>query len=423
MNVMENIRKTMGWCPNATFENKRGELYMVSYEGKFIDKIKGMGFKGFLGILHLVFAVWLISTALWVLSKREIFPWWGMDINIISSGILLAIGGSSLIISLNFIKSANIHRILALVNIILLAGLSLYLSQFPVSSGFIDLSTFFNRLYNYYSFDLNTLVLFTFIVAIPNVLTFFIKPAGETKKGFLTAALLVFILVFASVGAYYLHLSKQKDEMLAEEFGESGYKLYKIEPGTSWDASFGIGSMYPYFLDLPGDTTGHPISKDTYEAMHFLRNKETGKVLAWWDFELEIKAAGKEPVISYASEAIKNTIARPASLYDKFEPDEKVADVSRFFSTDSEDVAKGIARKYGADIVYVSRPRINDLIGVMIFAANPDFYSLDQDIKTPDAYLEKNIMTTIAYKFNSGAELKYFEKIFENKDVIIYQVN
>lgn len=38
--------------------------------------------------------------------------------------------------------------------------------------------------------------------------------------------------------------------------------------------------------------------------MKFLRNRETGKVLAWWDFELEIKAAGKEPVISYASKGI-----------------------------------------------------------------------------------------------------------------------
>jgi len=420
INVTGVIRKMMGWCPNAAFETNKEEIYLVSYEGKYINKIKGMGFRGFLGILHLVFAVWLISTALRVLSKREIFPWWGMDINIISSGILLAIGISSLIIFFNFVKSANIHRILALINIILLAGLSFYLSQFRVSSGFTDLSMFFNRLYNNYSFDLNTLLLFIFIVAIPNVLTFLDKPSGEKKKGFLTATVLVFILLFASVGVYYLYLSNQKNSMLAEEFGDSRYKLYKIEPGASLDASF--GNMYPYFLDAPGDTTGHFISKDTYEAMQFLRNKESGKVLAWWDFELEIKAAGKEPVISYASEDIKNTIARPASLYDRFEPDEKVADVSRFFTTDSEDIAKGIARKYGADIVYISRPRINDLIGVMIFAVNPDFYSNNQDVKTPEAYLKKNIKPTMAYKFNSGAEMKYFDKIFENKDVIIYQV-
>jgi len=28
----------------------------------------------------------------------------------------------------------------------------------------------------------------------------------------------------------------------------------------------------------------------------------------------------------------------------------------------------------------------------------------------------------MAYKFNNGVELKYFEKIFENKDVVIYQL-
>jgi hypothetical protein len=56
---------------------------MVSYEGKYIEKIKGMGFGGFLGALHLLFGVRLISTALWVLAKQEIFPWWVMDLNLI----------------------------------------------------------------------------------------------------------------------------------------------------------------------------------------------------------------------------------------------------------------------------------------------------------------------------------------------------
>ncbi|VVB92249.1 Uncharacterised protein [uncultured archaeon] len=419
INITEKIRKMMGWCPNAAFVNKKEEIYMVSYEGKYIDKIKGMGFRGFLGALHLVFGVWLISTALWVLAKREIFPWWGMDINIISSGILLAIGISSLIIFFNFVKSANVHRILAAVNLALLAGFFLYLSQFLVSSEFNYLSMFFDKLYNYYSFGLVTLLLFTLIVAIPNILTFFSKPAGEKKKGFLTATLLVIIVVFASLGAYYLYLNNQKNSMLAGEFGD--VKIYKIEPGASWGSLFGMSSMYPYFIDS-SDTTGHPISKDTFEAMQFLKSKEGGKVLAWWDFELEIKAAGKEPVISYASEAIKMTIARPASLYDKFEPDEKVADVSRFFATDSEDVAKGIAEKYGADLVYISRQRMNDLLGVMVFTANPDFNPQNLDIKTTGDYFEKIIKPTMGYKFNSGSEFKYFDKIFENKDVIIYKL-
>ncbi len=421
MNAFRKLRVWLGWCPNAEILDKE-EIYMVSYEGKYIDKVKGMGFRGFLGALHLVFGVWLISTALWVLAKREIFPWWGMDINIISSGILLAIGLSSLIIFFNFVKSANVHRILAIVNLSLLAGFFLYLSQFLVSSEFSYLSAFFVRLYNYYSFGLVTLSLFTLIVAVPNVLTFFSKPVGEKKKGFLIATLLVLIVVFAALGAYYLFLNNQKNSMLAEQFGD--VKLYKIEPGASWSSMFGVS--YPYFIDSSGDTTGHLISKDTYEAMQFLKNRENGRVLAWWDFELEIKAAGKEPVISYASEAIKTTIARPASLYDKFEPDEKVADVARFFSTDSEEVAKGIAEKYGANIVYVSRLRMNDLIPVMLMASDPNYYMQNKDvmniIKSPEDYLNKIIKPTMGYRFNSGAELKYFDKIFENKDVIIYQL-
>ncbi len=71
MNITEIIRKTMGWCPNTA-----EEIYMVSYEGKYIDKIKGMGFRGILGALHLVFWAWMIITALRVLAKVQIFPWY-----------------------------------------------------------------------------------------------------------------------------------------------------------------------------------------------------------------------------------------------------------------------------------------------------------------------------------------------------------
>ncbi len=153
-----------------------------------------------------------------------------------------------------------------------------------------------------------------------------------------------------------------------------------------------------------------------------MQNRESGKVLAWWDFELEIKLAGKEPVISYASNAIEFTIARPSSLYDKFEPDEKVADVSRFFTTNSEVVAEDIAEKYGADTVYMWGGQNREyLIQVMIATVSPDLLQ-NQVIRTPEAYLEKVIKPTMAYKFNTGAEFEYFDKIFENKDVIIYQL-
>ncbi|VVB88070.1 Uncharacterised protein [uncultured archaeon] len=419
MNAVKKLRVWLGWCPNAAMLNEKEEEYMVSYEGKYVDKIKGMGFRGFLGALHLVFGVWLVSTALWTLGKMDLFSWWLMDLNLVVSGILLAIGLTSLVIFFNFVKSANVHRMLAIVNLALVAGLYLYLSQFLVSSEF-NLSMFSENLYNNYSFGLVALLLFTLIMAIPNVLTLLSKPAGEENKRFTTATMLVLIVVFASLGGYYLYLSKQKNSMLSEGSGDSKYQLYKIDQISLWGSMKGA---YPYFIDSPGDTTGHPISEGTYEAIQFLRKREGGKVLAWWDFELEIKAAGKEPVISYASKSIKLTIARPASLYDKFEPDEKVADVSGFFATSSEDVAKGIAKKYGADLVYIPRKRMNDLIGVMVFAADPNIYTENKDIKTSGDFMDKIIKPTLGYKFNSGAEFKYFDKIFENKDVIIYQLN
>ncbi len=430
INVTEIIRKTMGWCPNAAMLNRKEEMYMVSYEGKYTDRIKGMGFRGILGALHLVFGVWLISTALRVLSKVQIFPWYVMDINIISSGILLAIGISSLMIFFNFVKSANVHRILALVNIALLVVFSLYLSLSLISAEFMPsisefLYSVFDRPYYHYTFGTTSLILFTLILGIPSIITFFSKPIGARKTAFITATLLVLIIVVASLGAYYLYLNKQKGSLL-EESGKNGeYELYRLDPDT-FAGIFGASNVYPYFLDSMSGTTGHPISKETYEAIQFLRNKERSKVLGWWDYELEIKAAGKEPVITYASQEIRQTIARSSSLYDKFDSHEKVADVSRFFATDSEDVAKEIAEKYGANMVYISRQRMNDLIPVMLMAADPNYYIQSKDviniIKSPEDYLNKIIKPTMGYRFNSGAELKHFEKIFENKDVIIYQL-
>ncbi len=417
MGAFRKLRAWLGWCPNARMLNKKEETNMVSCEGKYVNKIKGMGFRGFLSILHLVFGVWLVITALSILARQQTFPWWVLDINIVSSGILLMVGLTSLFIFFNFIKSANIHRMLAMVNIALLIGFFLYLSQFLVSQEFVY-TVFLDKLYTNYGFGLVSLILFTFILGIPSILTFFSKPGGEKKTGLFRAALLILIIVFASLGTYYFYLNKQKDAMLMEESAKNGeYRLYKVEPDAPW--SWGK----PYYLDAAGDTTGHPISKDTYEAIMFLRNKGDGKVLSWWDFELEIKAAGKDPVIRYASNAIKMTIARPASLYDKYESDEKVADVSRFFTTDSEDIAKSIAEKYGAGLVYMPKERFRGIFSVIVMAANPDinFQSLS-DIGSSEVFEKRFYETSMAHKFNSGAELKYFDKILENKDVIIYQL-
>ena len=67
---------------------------------------------------------------------------------------------------------------------------------------------------------------------------------------------------------------------------------------------------------------------------------------------------------------------------------------------------------------------MNELIPIMMLGANLNPDAQNQDISnsnTPE-YFEKVIKTTMGYKFNSGAELNYFDKIFENKDVIIYQL-
>ncbi len=40
VNVSENIKKTMGWCPNAETLNKKEYTDTASYEIKHIDKIK-----------------------------------------------------------------------------------------------------------------------------------------------------------------------------------------------------------------------------------------------------------------------------------------------------------------------------------------------------------------------------------------------
>lgn len=430
VNITEVIRKMMGWCPNATMLNKKEEIYMVSYDGKFVDKIKGMGFKGFLGVLHLVFGAWLIITALRVLSKTMIFPWYVMDINFISSGILLAIGITSLMIFFNFVKSANVYRIMALVNIALLIVLSLYLGMSLISIELIPSTTdflfsIFDRPYYQYTFGTMSLILFAIIIGIPSILTLVSKPEGIRNTKLLIATLLILIIMAASLGAYYLYLNKQKDSLLENSGKNGNYELYRINPDT-FAGIFGASNVYPYFLDSKSGTTGHPVSKDTFEAIQFLRNKETGKVIAWWDYELEIKAAGKEPVITYASKEISKTIARPSLLYDEFDSHDKVADVSRFFATDSEEVAKSIAEKYGANLVYVSRQRMNDLIPIMLRAADPNYYFQNKDVidlvNSPVDYLKKITEPTMGYRFNSGAELKYFDKIFENKDVIIYQL-
>ncbi len=50
MNAFQKLRLWLGWCPNAAFVNRKEEIYMVSFEVNFIDKIKAMGFRDSLGL-------------------------------------------------------------------------------------------------------------------------------------------------------------------------------------------------------------------------------------------------------------------------------------------------------------------------------------------------------------------------------------
>ena len=389
---------------------------MISNKVDFDAKIKGLVFYGVLGVLHLFFAVWLIYTAFRVLEKPLIFPWWIMDINIFASGILLIVGISSLMIFINFILFANIHRILAFVNITLMIVFFLYLSQFLILGEFSYYV--FEKPYQNYDFGFETLIFFTSILSIPSILTLFIDSSGKKNTGLLLTTSFILIVVLASVGVYYLYLDDRKDAMIVEEFGENGeYKLYRFEPEIP-PGSPALNT--PYLIDSRGDTTGHQISEDMYEAIKFLQGEDEGNVMAWWDFELEIKAAGKVPVISYASEAIITTVARPAALYDTYEPNGKVADVARFFTTGSEDEAQTIAEKYGAGYVYYPRNR-NYLFPVMLLAADPD-YMKKQNTQNPEEYLDSLYSRSMGNKFENGAELQHFDKIFENDGVFIYQL-
>jgi len=126
--------------------------------------------------------------------------------------------------------------------------------------------------------------------------------------------------------------------------------------------------------------------------------------MAWWDFGLRIKAlAKKEPVIYYASEEIKSTIAR---LCDGgYEPADKVRDVATFFTTNSEDEAKVIMEKYGAVYVYFPKNKVY-LFNAMRFASGLDVEYED----------------SLYYKFENDVQMKYFEKIYENEYAAIYRL-
>jgi len=160
------------------------------------------------------------------------------------------------------------------------------------------------------------------------------------------------------------------------------------------------------------------------------------RVLAWWDYAdgiLEI--SHRDVVIREASREIKWTIAGmhkyPWSwieyeLWYPFEPDEKVRDVGRFFIAEDTSAAVEIAKKYGADYVFVVYPDDITKFYAIVVAGG----------KQPDEYLEKTEgeiikmveqraiikKETIGTRLIYGDETAGFEKVFDNGRVRIYKI-
>ncbi len=304
-------------------------------------------------------------------------------------------------------------------NIVLIVLFFMYLSQTLIShEPKITLITLFEKPFYYYTFSIVSLILFTIILGIPNIITILSKPTEERKIKFIAVSFIILIVTFALISGYYFYLNMQKDSMILEDHEDGGYRIYQMTPNIYTMSGLSMED-YPYFLDSYEGTTGHPISDDSYEAIQFLRTKENSNVLGWWDYELQIKAADKKPVITYASNEIKYTVGRPSQLYDNFESNEKVVDVSTFFTTDSEETAVGIAEKYGANYVYVLLQRWDVYYQVMFNTVQPD---IGEKIYSSETLFNELYEVSMAYKFKTGAELEYFDKIFEKGDVVIYQL-
>ncbi len=95
------------------------------------------------------------------------------------------------------------------------------------------------------------------------------------------------------------------------------------------------------------------------------------------------------------------TIARQLSLYKKYESNEKVADVSKFFTTDSEEIVKSIAQKYGAEFVYIPKERIRGIFSVLVMAANPDInFQTLSDIGSSEVFEKRYYETSMAMQNN-----------------------
>ena len=418
--MTEAIRKLLGWCPMKEQARKERE-FMFSNENQTVIGIKS-NTRIFLGVIHLVFAFYLVSTALRVLSEpnTRMFPWWIMDINFVASGLLLIIGIISLVLSFNLVKRDDSYdnscKVLALANIGLAILFFVYLHQYMAHILYGGVAVLVRGPFSSYTFDQPSLIIYSALIALPSLLSIPVLLRSRhdisktsRKRSYMVLVITVFLVVAASagMGLYYNHLNQQKSAMVVEELGnDQNIKLYHINDDFV-RGTWLQGQDVPYFIDSKGATSGRFVSQDTYDAIRFLSETDAAVVMAWWDPALEIKAAGKAPVICYASERIEHTVARPTSI-NKFEPDERVADVARFFATDSAEESKSISEEYGATTVYVPR-----------YYGHGLFFAMTEALDTESGFRYEESMY---HRFISGSEMEPFEKIFENEGVCIYRL-
>ena len=267
---------------------------------------------------------YLVSTALRVLSEPNIrmFPWWIMEINFVASGLLLAIGIISLVLSFNLVRRDDSYdgacKVLALANLGLAILFFAYLHQYLAHIRYDSAMTLVRGPFSNYTFDQPSLLIYSALIVLPSLLSILLLLQSRPdvshtsrKRSYMVLAITVFLVVAASagMGLYYNYLNQQKASMVVEELGNyQDIKLYRITDDFV-RGTWMQGQDVSYFIDSKDATSGRFISQDTYDAIRFLSETDTAVVMAWWDPSLEIKAAGKTPVICYASESIEHTVA------------------------------------------------------------------------------------------------------------------
>ena len=161
--MTEAIRKLLGWCPMKEQARKEME-FMFSNGNQTVIGIKS-NTRIFLGVIHLVFAFYLVSTALRVLSEpnTRMFPWWIMDINFVASGLLLIIGIISLVLSFNLVKRDDSYdnscKVLALANIGLAILFFAYLHQYMAHIRYGGAMMLVRGPFSNYTFDQPSLII------------------------------------------------------------------------------------------------------------------------------------------------------------------------------------------------------------------------------------------------------------------------